>query len=75
MLLGVSGASLVKGGSERHERTNGIIDFGCNPTGTSVGGTNAFGRCHADAGALWVLPPGRFAAVALGMADTFVCTA
>jgi len=28
---------LVKGGSERHERTNGTIYFGCNPAGTSVG--------------------------------------
>src|SRR5262249_36371737 len=74
LLLGMSGASLVKGGYERHERTNGTIYFGCNPAGTSVGDTNTFGRRHADAGALWVLPPGRFAAVAAGMADTFVFT-
>jgi len=71
----MSGASLIKGGSERHERTNGTIYFGCNPAGTSVGGINTFGRRPADAGAFWVLPPGRFAAVASSMADTFVCTA
>src|SRR5262249_43947671 len=70
----MSGASLVKGGSERHERTNGTIYFGCNPAGTSVGGTSTSGRHHADAGAFWVLPPGRFAAAASGMANTFVCT-
>jgi len=29
----MSGASLVRGGSEQHERANGTIYFGCNPTG------------------------------------------
>jgi len=71
----MSGVSLVKGGSERHERTNGTIYFGYNPAGTSVGSTNTFGRRPTDASAFWVLLPGRFAAVAPGMADTFVCRA
>ena len=33
----MSGASLVKAGLERHDRTNGTIYFGCNPAGASVG--------------------------------------
>src|SRR6516225_1679322 len=46
--------------------TGPSIYFGCNPAGTSVGSTNTFGRRHADAGAFWLLPPGRFSAGRVG---------
>ena len=63
-------------GSEQHERINGTIHhlFRLQPGRHFGRGHNTFGRKHADAGAFWVLPPGRFAAVASRMADTFVCT-
>jgi hypothetical protein len=44
LLLGTSGANVVKGGSERHERTNGINYFGRkpvrHPTGADAGTLN-----------------------------------
>src|SRR6516164_981421 len=63
-------------GSEQHERINGTIHhlFRLQPGRHFGRGHNTFGRKHADAGAFWVLPPGRFAAVASRMAHTFVCT-